>query len=98
MLLEKTREFIGKSKFNAIIFWVLVIGILIGYFSVFFQRGIVVEDNFLRKYKNEERILYKGRDFWGDLKVFVTGVRNEDASANIIYELPGNIQKYYTVY
>ncbi|MBN1624147.1 MAG: hypothetical protein JW903_07235, partial [Clostridia bacterium] len=98
MLLEKTREFIGKSKLNTIIFWVLVIGILIGYFSIFFQRGIEVEDNFLIKHKSEGQILYKGSDFWGDLKVFVAGVRNKDASANIIYELPGNIQKYYTVY
>lgn len=98
MLLEKTKEFIEKSIFTKMIFWIITVGLLIGYFTLFFQTGIDVEDNFLRKYKNGDGVIYKGSDFWGDLKVFVTGEKNNSKTTDIIYELPGNVKRYYTVH
>jgi len=98
MLLEKIRDFTEKSLLAKLIFWILVVGLLIGYFAVFLQRGIEIEDNFLRKYRNGDGILYKGKDFWGELKVFVTGEKHNSKTTDVIYELPGNVTRYYTVH
>ncbi|MCD6322332.1 MAG: hypothetical protein J7L77_04840 [Clostridiales bacterium] len=97
MLLEKLSELLKKEKWILITFIILCCILTALYLIVFFQPGIKMEGEFLIKHKSEGQVLYKSDSLWGEMKIFRLGHKNVDAMAEIIYELPGNINRYYKV-
>ncbi|MBN2557679.1 MAG: hypothetical protein JXB33_02865 [Clostridia bacterium] len=97
MLLEKTTELLKKSKIALIVFIVVVPGLLVVYFIAFFSKGLPFEGEFLHKRSEGPQIEYSGGSMWGDISVRIIGEKNEDKTADVIYDLPGGIFSKFSV-
>lgn len=67
------------------------------YFKTFFSTGVMYEDVFMTKKVEGETTVYTGRHIDGAMKITVSDVINVDTSSEVIFHLPGDIDKKYIV-
>lgn len=91
----KQSTFIRKLIKPVIV--IAIILALIYYFRLFFTTGINYDDTFLKRESKSTETIYSGSNTYGDLKITVQGIKNQDSSAKVIYQLPNHIYQVYTV-
>lgn len=97
MFVERIKQIFSKKKYIIILLSILLLLILTIYFKTFFTTGAYFEDTFLKKEVISSDNHYIGKSMYGDIHIIVKGIENKHKSANIIYRLPNNINKQYTV-
>lgn len=97
MIVERIREMNRKDIFLKIVLPAIVIALLIFYFKAFFTEGAYFNNTFLVKsvVGNERR--YIGKSKQGDIYITVKGLEDTHENMEVIYRLPGNINRQYTV-
>jgi hypothetical protein len=76
---------------------ITVILAFIQYFRLFFTTGIYYDDTFLKRESSTTEIIYLGKCTFGEIRITVQGIKNQDSSAKVIFQLPNNINTFYTV-
>lgn len=70
---------------------------LIFYFIVFFTKGAEFDDTFLKKEVVSADAHYMGRNMYGSIHITVKGLKDVHRSAEVIFRLPNDINRRYTV-
>lgn len=96
-LVENNNTWNNKKKQIAILITIATIIISIFYFKIFFTRGIYFEDAFLKKEVIGSEYHYKGNNGYGNMDVIVIGEAKTGSEVNVIFNLPNNIHKEFTV-
>jgi len=94
------REYFFKyKKFLIIAATFIFIFASIFYMSAFFARGIKFNGKFLKKSISGDTVYYSGKDSWGKIQISVRKLEEgpEEGSYEIVYDLPCNARKSYTV-
>jgi hypothetical protein len=94
---EKIRNTIVSNKIIKAFILLLLMALFVLYFRVFFSKGIQFENTFLSKKVEESEVHYKGRSTYGNIHIIVSGVKDSDNKVDVIYKLPNNITRQYTV-
>lgn len=97
MSIGKIKEVISTNRFLRILLASILIVLIIFYFKVLFTPGIYFEDTFLKQSVVDSEIHYIGNRNYGDYNIIVKGLRDNDSSAEVIYNLPNDINRQYTV-
>jgi len=91
------KNVISKSIPIKILLSVIVLALLAFYLKIFFTTGAYFEDTFLKKETSHSQIQYIGSNKYGDIKITVKELSSSPKSVEVIYELPNNIKKEYTI-
>ena len=67
------------------------------YFRLFFTTGIYMDNTFLKKEVEGGETYYIGKSVDGHFLVTVIGEKDKDSSAEVIYRLPNNIVREFTI-
>lgn len=97
LFIGKIKEAIYTNRILRIIIASILIALIVLYFRVFFAPGIYFEDIFLKQSVIDSEIHYVANRSYGDYKIIVKGLRDNDSSAVVIYSLPNDINREYTV-
>lgn len=97
MDIERIKQMISKSIFLKALLTVLLIAILFFYFRTFFATGVYFDDTFLKKEVVSSDSHYIGKSIYGDIHITVKGLKNKHSNVDVIYRLPNNINRQYTV-
>lgn len=97
MIIERIKQMISKNIFLKVSVYIFVIVLLIFYFKAFFTTGVYFDHVFLKKEVVSCDNHYSGKGEYGRINITVKGIINKDSSADVIYKLPNNINKKYTV-
>jgi len=97
MIVERIREMNRKDIFLKIVLPAVVIVLLIFYFKAFFTEGAYFNDTFLVKRVVGTERHYIGKNKQGNIYIIVKGLEDSYESMEVIYRLPGNIDRQYTV-
>ncbi|MDX5475544.1 MAG: hypothetical protein LPK00_08390 [Bacillaceae bacterium] len=90
-------KFIRENRYAQVL---LAISIFIGavfYFRLFFSTGIYMDETFLKKVEKGKETHYIGKSADGHFHISVLGKKDIDSSAEVVYRLPNNIVREYTV-
>ena len=96
-MIEKIKKIakISKSKNIILVIGIVAAFLLIIYFKLFFTKGIYYDDVFLKKNTTSSETSYSGSSVYGDIHIIVK--EKKDKQIEVIYNLPGNITRRYTV-
>lgn len=97
MSVYRIRDIISKNVYTKALFAFFCIVLLILYFKAFFTTGVYFDDSFLKKEVLASDSHYIGKSAHGSIHITVKGLKNKHGSAEVIYRLPNNINKRYTV-
>ena len=97
MVILRIKQAISTNKFFKILFFTFIIVVTIFYFKIFFTTGVHFDDAFLVKDVVNSDNHYIGRSQYGGIHITVKGLRNVTGSVDVIYRLPNNINRKYTV-
>jgi len=97
MIVERIREMNRKDIFLKIVVPAIVIVLLIFYFKAFFTEGAYFNDTFLVKSVVGAERHYIGKSRQGGIHITVKGLEDTHESMEVIYRLPGNVNRQYTV-
>ncbi|MDF2540443.1 MAG: hypothetical protein K0S47_161 [Herbinix sp.] len=86
-----------KSKIKYIALFVGVIIFFIFYFNLFFDKGMMFEDSFLKQDKINGTYEYNGTAYGEDIQVTVDGEVEQSGTSNISFYIGDFFKKYYTV-
>jgi hypothetical protein len=70
---------------------------LIFYFIAFFTKGAEFDDTFLKKEVVSADAHYMGKNMYGSIHITVKGLKDVHRSAEVIFRLPNDINRRYTV-
>jgi hypothetical protein len=94
----RIKKFTLKHPLIQAIIGLLIIILLIFYFKIFFTKGTYYDNIFLKKNTvSAGECYYSGRSAYGNIHIAVAKLKEQDNSIEVIYSLPNNIQKEYTV-
>lgn len=97
MILDKIKKSISTSLLlKAFLLIFLIVG-LVFYFKVFYTVGIRFDNAFLKKEVESSDTHYRGRNMYGNIHIIVKGIKNKHRNADVVYMLPNNINRKYTV-
>ncbi|MFC5466932.1 hypothetical protein [Lederbergia graminis] len=98
MGIKKTSKGLGSMLLKVLLFTLLLI-LIVFYFKTFFSYGIYFgEDNtFLKKKTLSSETYYSGSNWSGDFKIIIKGEKDAHSRAEVLFELPNNIHRRYTV-
>lgn len=97
MVIDKIKQLISKSKLFRIALMILIIALFGLYFLAFFTTGAKYDDTFLKKEVVASDTHYVGRNIWGTIHITVKSLDETQRNFNVIYRLPNNINKAFTV-
>lgn len=97
MIVERIMEMNRKYIFLKIVVPAIVIVLLIFYFKAFFTEGAYFNDTFLVKSVVGAERHYIGKSRQGGIHITVKGLEDTHESMEVIYRLPGNVNRQYTV-
>ena len=97
LFIGKIKEAISTNKILRILIASILVALIILYFKVFFAPGIYFEDIFLKQSIINSEIHYVANRSYGDYNIIVKGLRDNDKSAEVMYNLPNDINRQYTV-
>ena len=99
MTFKKIKKIVSESMYLKILLSILIIGIAVFYFKTFFSYGIYfgTENIFLKKKELSSETHYLGSTWNEDYQIAVKGVKNAQSSVEVVFELPNNIHRQYTV-
>jgi len=97
MFIDSIKRVAKESKIFKITLIILLIALSCLYFKVFFTKGVVYDEVFLKKVVSGKETKYTGRGRWGDIHITVRGIKGIDDNINVILMLPGNITGEYNV-
>lgn len=75
----------------------IVIAVLSLYFKAFYTTGVYFDDTFLKKRVVSSENHYIGKSIYGRIQIIVKELSNKQNSVEVIYYLPNNINRQYTV-
>lgn len=97
MVIDKIKQLIAKSQVFKVVLIILIIILMVLYFFAFFTKGANYDDTFLRKEIVNSDNHYIGRNKWGNIHITVKGFEGRDNNFEVIFRLPNNINKAFTV-
>lgn len=97
MVIDKIKQLIIKSRLFRIVLIVSIIILMGLYFFAFFTKDANYDDTFLRKEVIYSDNHYIGRNQWGNIHITVKGLEGKDNNFEVIFRLPNNINKAFTV-
>ncbi|MCR2822860.1 hypothetical protein [Lederbergia panacisoli] len=99
MTLKKIKKIVSESMFLKILLSILIIGIAVFYFKTFFTYGVYfgTENIFLKKKELTSETHYIGSTWNDDYQIVIKGVKNTQSSVEVVFELPNDIHRQYTV-
>lgn len=99
MNIEKIKQLKNNTLIKKILL-ILIILITFLYLKSFFTTGIYFNGAFLKKEVESNETHYVGKAKQGDIHITVIGKTydTKESKAEVIYNLPNNINKRYTVY
>lgn len=97
MIIKRNEARISKPMFLKALLSAIIIASLIFYFKAFFTKGVYFEDTFLKKESVSSETNYIGKDNYGSIQITVKGLPNMNKSTDVIFNLPNNIRRQYTV-
>jgi hypothetical protein len=86
-----------KKKYIKLLLFSIGIILLIFYLKIFFTNGVYFEDTFLKKEVVNSERFYSGKDIFGNIQITIKERTNTNKSVEVIYDLPNNINRQYTV-
>lgn len=96
MDIENIMRNTNKRLLKGLLLAVLAVA-LIFYFIVFFTKGAEFDDTFLKKEVVSADAHYMGRNMYGSIHITVKGLKDVHRSAEVIFRLPNDINRRYTV-
>lgn len=97
MYYQRVKQMISKSTFLKVLLSVVLLATIFLYFKAFFTKGVFYENTFLKKEVVSNNTYYTGKSMDGSIRITVEGLVNKNGSADVIYNLPNNINQKYTV-
>jgi len=97
MIIERIREMNRKNIFLKIVLPAILVIILIFYFRAFFTKGVYFNNTFLVKSVVGAERHYMGKSKHGGIHITVKGLEDTHDSIEVVYRLPGNVNRQYTV-
>lgn len=99
MIIEKVKQLKNNTLIKKILL-ILIILITFLYLKSFFTTGVYFNGTFLKKVVESSETHYVGKDKQGDIHITVIGKAYDtmESKAEVIYNLPNNINKRYIVY
>ncbi|HHW30695.1 MAG TPA: hypothetical protein GXX20_03315 [Clostridiaceae bacterium] len=97
MVIENIKRLAKESKIFIIALTLLVITLSWMYFLVFFTKGVVYDEVFLKKEVIGADTHYIGKGRWGQIHITVKGIKGIHDNIEVIYRLPNNIVEKYEV-
>jgi len=97
MFIEKIKEALSRNIFIKVLSAVVLAVVLTFYFKVFFATGVYYDNSFLKKEQVSSDRHYIGKNKYGGIHITIKGIVNKHPEAEVIYRLPNDINKRYTV-
>ncbi|HOC09723.1 MAG TPA: hypothetical protein PKN88_09370, partial [Bacillota bacterium] len=97
MDIESMKQGIEGNRLLKGIILAFLAAALILYFIVFFTRGAEFDDTFLKKEVVSSDAHYMGKNMYGSIHITVKGLKDVHRSAEVIFRLPNDINRRYTV-
>lgn len=97
IIIERIKQMETKNIFLKIVLSAILVVILIFYFKAFFTKGAYFGNTFLVKSVVGAERHYTGKNNQGGIHITVKGLENKHNSADVIYRLPVNVNRQYTV-
>ncbi len=97
MDIESMKQGIEGNRLLKGIILAFLAAALILYFIVFFTRGAEFDDTFLKKEVVSSDAHYTGKNMYGSIHIIVKGIKDVHRSAEVIFRLPNDINRRYTV-
>jgi len=85
------------NKYSKPILLLLILILLFVYFKTFFTMGIYFDGVFLKKEGVDSICHYTGFNTYGNYHIIVNGQKNKDENVDVMYRLPNNINRQFTV-
>ncbi|HPL53956.1 MAG TPA: hypothetical protein PLW11_07420 [Bacillota bacterium] len=97
MYIEEIKKLSLRYNFLKVLLIVVLVIILTFYLKAFFTIGVYYDDAFLKKEQVSSERHYIGKNKYGNLHITVKGLTNKSPEAEVIFKLPKDINKQYTV-
>lgn len=97
MTFERMKEMILNNILVKVLLASLLITILFFYFKAFHTIGVDFDNTFLKKEDISSETHYRGKSDYGDIHITVNGITDISSDVDMIFRLPNNINKEYTV-
>lgn len=97
MVVTKIKQMISTNIFLKALLCICIVVIAVFYFKTFYTTGIYFEDTFLKKEVVNSDNHYRGESAFGTIHITVKGQKNKQGNVDVIYRLPNDIYKQYTV-
>ncbi|MGI6703998.1 MAG: hypothetical protein ACOX42_08320 [Clostridia bacterium] len=97
MDIESIKQGIAENRLLKGLLLAVLAAALILYFVAFFTKGAEFDDMFLKKEVVSADAHYMGRNMYGSIHITVKGLKDVHSSAEVVFRLPNNINRRYTV-